>query len=88
MTHASARRWKRVLRRLLPSAAGRHSASGALPGGHRPAPSAPVPALCGEALGLVRPYLVAHERRLQAQRLVRRRTLRVAPRGLWIEGRR
>jgi len=82
MTHANAALCTRALRLLLP-ASGRHRA----PAGTRPpAPveQPPAPPLSGEEIGLVRPYVVAHETRLRHLRAARRRTLRIAPRGLRI----
>lgn len=61
MFKASARLAQRLLTRAFP-ANGRHRAV------LSPAPEQPrVPPLCGEAIGIVRPYLVAHERRQRAE---------------------
>ncbi|MFF4697132.1 hypothetical protein [Streptomyces chattanoogensis] len=52
----------------------------------------PAPVLCGEGIGLVRPYLIAHERReKQRQQRARRRALWLAAYGIdagprWIHG--
>lgn len=67
------------LLRLLWPASGRHRSTGVRPA----APHARVPALRGEDIGLVRPYLVAHERRQEAQRQrARRRALWFAVHGV------
>ncbi len=78
---ATARLLLPLLRLLLP-AAGRHRATGARPSA--PSTGAPrVPALSGEAIGLVRPYVIAHERRQEAQRQrARRRALWLAVHGV------
>jgi hypothetical protein len=78
----TARMLRSLLRLLLPSA-GRHRAANA----HRAPMTAPrhprVPALDGEAIGLVRPYVLAHERRVERERRLRRRAgLVVAPQGV------
>lgn len=56
------------LLRLLYPAVGRHR-SVAVARMPAPAPQPRVPALRGEDIGLVRPYLVAHERRQREHRL-------------------
>lgn len=95
MVHGIARIVEPLLRFLFP-ASGRHR----VPAPHtvsRPQnqPTAPHPCISvlrGEDIGLVRPYLVAHERREEARRRrVRRRTLVLATCGIdigprWIHG--
>lgn len=83
MFHATARLLRQVLRLLLP-AEGRHRATTAalLP----PAPVPPVrtlrvSGLRGEDIALVRPYLIAHERR-EGVRRQRRRALVLATAGV------
>lgn len=84
MFHATARLLRQALRLLLP-AEGRHRASAVPP----PPPITPpsrerrMSALRGEDIGLVRPYLVAHERCQEAQRQrARRRVLWLAVHGV------
>ncbi|MEU6916896.1 hypothetical protein [Streptomyces olindensis] len=92
MRHAIAWIFEALLRLLLP-ARGRHRApepSRAVRPSEAPLVRLPrVPALRGEDIGLVRPYLVAHERR-EAERRQRtpRRTLVLAPGGIGIRPRR
>jgi len=84
MHHATARFLRRVLRLLFP-AEGRHRATAPLPPSPRPAAACKprVPALRGEDVGLVRPYLIAHERRQEAFRQrERRRALVLATLGM------
>jgi hypothetical protein len=95
MAHGIARFFEPLLR-LLFRASGRHRA----PASHTAArsqdtPTAPllyIPVLRGEDIGLVRPYLVAHERREEERRQrARRRTLVLATYGIdigprWIHG--
>lgn len=92
MRHAIAWIFAPLLRLLLP-ARGRHRSPQTSRSGR--ASNAPfvrlprVPALRGEDIGLVRPYLVAHERReAERRRRTRRRTLVLAPRGIDIRPRR
>ncbi|MEG3628643.1 hypothetical protein [Streptomyces poriticola] len=90
MPHRIARICEPLLRLLRP-AAGRHrrpdhpSASLVEASTVSPAPAAPV--LRGEDAGLVRPYLAAHDRREEQKRQARRRTLRLAVRGIDIDHR-
>ncbi|MZE78157.1 hypothetical protein GTY57_14415 [Streptomyces sp. SID5475] len=51
----------------------------------RPSRASTSPVLPGEEIGLVRPYLVAHERREQQHRRARRRVVRLAVHGIDIE---
>lgn len=89
MSNRIARFVEPLLRLLLPGL-GRHrldAPSGAPLGDPLPVPSCPEPAeahpLRGEDSPLVRPYLIAHERREEARRRrVRRRTLRYAVHGV------
>lgn len=83
MLQITARLLRPLLRLLLPSA-GRHRATElhdspvALP---PPRPQLSV--LNGEAIGLVRPYLVAHEHKVEHERRQRRRAgLITAPQGI------
>ena len=75
MPHCIAHIFEPLLRLLRPA-----------PGRHRvPARPTRVPAaslLNGENTGLVRPYLLAHERREQQRQRTRRRTLWLAVRGI------
>ncbi|MFG2131922.1 hypothetical protein ACGFNV_29485 [Streptomyces sp. NPDC048751] len=75
------------LLRLLWPPAGRHRrldrrCSGLAPEASRLGRTPAAPALRGEDIGLVRPYLVAHERRTAERRRVRRRGLRLAVHGI------
>lgn len=79
-----------LLRLLLP-APGRHRSTEPTPASATPPPARlpRVPVLRGEDIGLVRPYLVAHERRQEEQRQrVRRRALWLAVHGVDIGPRR
>ncbi|MEU2747849.1 hypothetical protein ABZ613_16440 [Streptomyces collinus] len=88
MPHCIARLFEPLLRLLWP-APGRHRRPDRPPAGlaveastsrpHR-VPAARV--VRGEEVGLVRPYLVAYERRDALKRQARRRTLRLAVRGI------
>lgn len=80
MSHATARLLRQVLRLLLP-AEGRHRTTTNTPAA-RPASRPRVPALSGEDIGLVRPYLVAHEQRMAALQQKRRQGLVVAATGV------
>lgn len=84
MFHATARLLRLVLRLLLP-AEGRHRIRTGAPA-DEPASRPRVPALRGEDIGLVRPYLVAHERRVAALRQKRRQGLVVTTTGVDIPG--
>nr|WP_244203489.1 hypothetical protein [Streptomyces rhizosphaericus] len=83
VSQATARLFPPLLRLLLPPV-GRHRADDQR-SFSRPVSAARVAALSGEDIGLVRPYVVAHERR---QQRVRRRALRLAVRGVDIGPRR
>lgn len=97
MPHCIARIFEPLLRLLLP-APGRHRGAETdpatpltdAPTARLPRVSAPV--LRGEDIGLVRPYLVAHERRQEERRQrARRRALVLAAYGIdagprWIHG--
>lgn len=89
MAHGIAGLFEPLLRFLF-RASGRHRAPASRPatGPQEGTPTAPhprTPALRGEDIGLVRPYLVAHERREKEQRQrARRRTLVFATHGLVI----
>ncbi|WP_327429239.1 hypothetical protein [Streptomyces sp. NBC_01236] len=91
MSHRIARLFEPLLRFLLPGS-GRHRLSATAPAGSHPTPSfhgaptvrraGPRP-LRGEDHALIRPYLVAHERRSEAQRQrARRRALWLAVHGV------
>ena len=74
-----------LLLRLLFPAAGRHRAPDSHPSVPpvQAVPEPPAPALSGEDIGLVRPYLVAHERRQEARRQrARHRVLWLAVHGV------
>nr|WP_086019611.1 hypothetical protein [Streptomyces violaceusniger] len=87
VSQATARLLLALLRFLLPPV-GRHRASDQPPL-HRPVRAPRVPAPRGEDIGLVRPYLVAHERRREArQQRARRRALWLAVHGIDIGPRR
>jgi len=78
---ATARLFLPLLRLVLPPT-GRRRAAEHPPPVQYPS-NRPVPALSGEDIGLVRPYLVAHERRQEARRRrARRRVLLLAVQGL------
>jgi hypothetical protein len=92
MTHTIARIFESLLRLLLP-ARGCHRAAGIRPAASREdaptgcLPRVPAPVLRGEDIALVRPYVIAHERRQEA----RRRALGPAVHGIdagpcWIHG--
>jgi hypothetical protein len=95
MPHAIAWIFESLLRLLLP-ARGRHRSPGPSPAARsvdRPTVRLPrVPASPGEDIGLVRPYLLAHERRQEERRQrARKRALVLATYGietgpLWIHG--
>ncbi|MFJ9968478.1 hypothetical protein [Streptomyces avermitilis] len=92
MPHCIARIFEPLLRLLLP-APGRHRSAGGTPAA--PTVDVPtallprVPVLRGEDIGLVRPYLVANERRREERRRrVRRRALVLATYGIGIGPRR
>lgn len=71
------------LLRLLWPPPGRHRAPAACPAPPPRPTRAPDPVLRGEDSPLVRPYLVAHERRVQARRCrARRRALWLAVHGI------
>lgn len=93
MPHCIAHIFEPLLRLLWP-APGRHRrpdhSSAGLAVEASTACPARVPAarvLHGEEIGLVRPYLVAHERREAQKQQARRRTLRLAVRGIDISPR-
>ncbi|ASR00227.1 hypothetical protein CGL27_20880 [Streptomyces sp. 11-1-2] len=77
MSQATARLFLPLLQLLLPPV-GRHRATDQR-SFSRPMSAPRVAALSGEDIGLVRPYLVAHERR---QQRVRRRALYLAAHGV------
>ncbi|GAA3303771.1 hypothetical protein [Streptomyces cinereospinus] len=52
-----------------------------------PSRASVAPVLRGEEIGLVRPYLVAHERRERQRRRARRRVVRPAAHGIDIDAR-
>ncbi|MFE5026331.1 hypothetical protein ACFRAO_24195 [Streptomyces sp. NPDC056656] len=87
MSHGIARLFEPLQRLLLP-APGRHWSAGQPPAAPCPAaliPSMPRPhpVLRGEDIGLIRPYLVAHEQRQEdKQRRARRRALWFAVHGV------
>lgn len=87
MPNCIARIFEPLLRLLWP-APGRHRSAGAplaVPCGAAPTwpLSLPRPVLRGEDIGLVRPYLVAHERRqMERQQKARRRALWFAVHGV------
>lgn len=84
MLQITARLLRPLLRLLLPPV-GRHRTTEAHPAtATLPAPCrSRVPALDGEAIGLVRPYVIAHERRVEHDRRLRRRAgLVLAPQGI------
>jgi hypothetical protein len=93
MSHRIARIIEPLLRLLLPGS-GRHrlAVTGIAPAHQRPTPSyvegstarhAGARPLCGEDNAIVRPYLVAHERREEARRQrARRRALWLAVHGI------
>ncbi|WP_327325604.1 hypothetical protein OG735_26350 [Streptomyces sp. NBC_01210] len=87
MTHAIARLFKPLLRLMWP-AQGRHRSANtrlAAPNGDASTtrPHAPHPVLRGEDVVLIRPYLVAHEQRMETQRQqARRRALWLAVHGI------
>lgn len=93
MAHGIAGLFEPLLRFLF-RASGRHRAPGSRPmtGPQKETPTVPpprTPALRGEDIGLVRPYLVAHERReKERRRRARRRTLVFATYGVDISPRR
>lgn len=76
MPRATARLFLPLLRLLLPSV-GRHRASEPSPSVlPQHTPDRPTLVLWGEDIGLVRPYVIAHERREEARRQrARRRSL-------------
>lgn len=84
---ATASRLRSLLRLLLPPT-GRHRAPGSGPAAHATAAPEPrVPAVSGEDIGIVRPYVLAHEHRVGHERRLRRRArLVVAPRGVDLSG--
>ncbi|MFF3788043.1 hypothetical protein [Streptomyces sp. NPDC001933] len=84
MAHADAHPWTREPGRPLPSAGHPRDPLPRL-APQQPPPSTDLPVLRGEDTVLVRPYLVAHERRVKALQPVRR-TLHVAPHGVRTEG--
>ncbi|NEY34177.1 hypothetical protein GTU99_18540 [Streptomyces sp. PRKS01-65] len=82
------RLFRMLLGLLLPSA-GRHraSVSHTLPISPRSCHCPRSAVLDGEAVGLVRPYVLAHEHRVEHERRLRRRArLVVAPRGVDLSG--
>ncbi|MDQ0750825.1 hypothetical protein QF034_005056 [Streptomyces africanus] len=93
MPHCIAHIFEPLLRLLWP-APGRHRRPDPLSAGLAVEASTGCPGrvpaaqvLRGEEIGLVRPYLVAHERREAQKRQARRRTLRLAVRGIDISPR-
>ncbi len=83
MFHATARLFRKLLRLLLPAEGGHRASTETLPSPSAPTTGGPrVPALRGEDIGLVRPYLIAHERREEAQRQRRRQSLVLATSGM------
>jgi hypothetical protein len=83
MTHTT-RLLTRLLRLVLP-AGGRHRAAVPRPVSPpvRAVPDRPTLVLRGEDIGLVRPYVIAHERRQEARRQrLRRRSLWLAVHGV------
>jgi hypothetical protein len=88
MLQITARPFRTLLRLLLPSA-GRHRTTVAhtLPVAPQSCRCPRLSVLDGEAVGLVRPYLIAHERRVEHERRQRRRTrLVMAPQGVDLPG--
>ncbi|MBT2419659.1 hypothetical protein J7F01_30545 [Streptomyces sp. ISL-22] len=93
MPHCIVRIFEPLLRLLWP-APGRHRSpdqpsTGLCVEAPTACPSRPLapPVLRGEEIGLVRPYLVAHERREQQRRRARRRVVRLAVHGIDIDAR-
>ncbi|MFD8723891.1 hypothetical protein ACFV2H_39555 [Streptomyces sp. NPDC059629] len=93
MPHCIAHIFEPLLRLLWP-APGRHRRPDHSSAGLAVEASTACPArvpdarvLRGEEIGLVRPYLVAHERREAQKQQARRRTLRLAVRGIDISPR-
>jgi len=91
MPHCIVRIFEPLLRLLWP-APGRHRGSGQQSAGlcgeastACPSRASAFPVLRGEEIGLVRPYLVAHERREQQRRRARRRVVRLAVHGIDID---
>jgi hypothetical protein len=91
--HCIVRIFEPLLRLLLP-APGRHRSPDQPSAGLRveapvacPSRASASPVLRGEEIGLVRPYLVAHERREQQRRRARRRVVRLAVHGIDIDAR-
>lgn len=93
MPHCIVRIFEPLLRLLLP-APGRHR-SPEQPSADLcveapiacPSRASASPVVRGEEIGLVRPYLVAHERREQQRRRARRRVVRLAVHGIDIDAR-
>jgi hypothetical protein len=88
MPHCISRFFEPLLRLLWP-APGRHRRPGSPSAGPAVEASSACPTrlpaarvLRGEEVGLVRPYLVTHERREAQKQQARRRTLRLAVRGI------
>ncbi|MGW5215690.1 MULTISPECIES: hypothetical protein [unclassified Streptomyces] len=93
MPHRIARIFEPLLRLLWP-APGRHRRPDHPPAGLAAEASTACPAhvpttrvLRGEEIGLVRPYLTAHERREAQKQQARRRTLHLAVHGIDIDPR-
>lgn len=93
MPHCIVRIFEPLLRLLLPGP-GRHRSPDQPSAGLRveapiacPSRASASPVLRGEEIGLVRPYLVAHERREQQRRRARRRVVRLAVHGIDIDAR-
>jgi hypothetical protein len=91
--HCIVRIFEPLLRLLLP-APGRHRSSDQPSAGlcaeaptACPSRASALPVLRGEENGLVRPYLVEHERREQQHRRARRRVTRPAVHGIGIDAR-
>ncbi|WP_369224774.1 hypothetical protein AB5J52_28645 [Streptomyces sp. R39] len=91
MPHCIVRIFEPLLRLLLP-APGRHRSPDQPSAGPcmeaptaRPSRASASPVLRGEEIGLVRPYLAAHERREQQRRRTRRRVVRLAVHGIDID---
>ena len=84
MLQITARLLRPLLRLLLPPAGRHRNTEARVTAATLPVPCrSRVPALDGEAIGLVRPYVLAYERRLELDRRLRRRAgLVLAPQGI------